>query len=362
MSILHIMTGSNYNVTTDYIRFINEEFDSNLHDLIIMDKLSNVPENILSYSNVSVINFKNIKDFFILYKEMYKSKKILLHSLNKTSFQFLLLLNYKLFKKIYWISWGADLYQWETKNIESLKYRIRNIIAYKIRKKIKYFVGIFPPDIKFFEKEFKTSAKTFYASYVSGLYNPLFKKTLNLLTLANKLKNGKCINIQIGHSCAPILNHIQVLNDLYKYKNENMRIFLPLSYGNLAYGDKVEQHANLLFGEKAVCIRKMMSKEDYMDFLSTIDIAVFNTMRQIGLGNISPMIYMGKKIFMPEDSVMYKHYRSLDINICNYTNINNLSFSDFTKPISMIEGKKRAVKYSMNKELKVKMWTEVFDY
>ena len=202
---------------------------------------------------------------------------------------------------MFWVAWGADLYQWKNKPegniLRRCKIYIRNAIAFRFRERIKYFVGIFPPDIDYFKKEFKSDAKTFYASYVGGLFNDLYTKRLNLMPLEGKILNSECINIQIGHSSTSILNHIDVLENLVKYKNENIKIYIPLSYGNKEYGDRVQEVAIQLFRDKVVCIREMMDKDDYMKFLSTIDIAIFNTTRQIGLGNITPLLYMEKNLY-----------------------------------------------------------------
>jgi dTDP-N-acetylfucosamine:lipid II N-acetylfucosaminyltransferase len=134
-----------------------------------------------------------------------------------------------------------------------------------------------------------------------------------------------------------------------------------LSYGDMEYGNQVEQHAKTLFGDKVVCIREMMSEEDYMDFLSTIDIAIFNTPRQIGLGNITPLLYMEKKIFMPAGSVMYDYYRSLNIEICDYGQIDKMEFDWFTKPVDMKNAKRFVESSATNKEVIIEMWQRVFD-
>ena len=48
--------------------------------------------------------------------------------------------------------------------------------------------------------------------------------------------HNSCINIQIGHPSTQVLNHIEVLEDLYKFRDENIRIYIPLSYGDEEYG------------------------------------------------------------------------------------------------------------------------------
>lgn len=354
--ILHIATGSNYNVIRPFIRFVNEEFDNGLHEFIIMDKKTSVPDDILVYPNVVVVDTRYKSRLSFLITRMYKSDKIVLHSLNKTSFQFLLLMNPTLQKRVFWVSWGADLYQWKTREF-GLKYKIRNQIAYRIRMRLPNFVGIFPPDIDFFKEEFKTSAKTFYASYVGGLYNPLYREDLKLVTLEEKLATGETINIQIGHQCNPILNHVKILEALHRFRHENIRVHIPLSYGDREYGDMVEDRALSLFGDKAYCIREMMPKDEYLDFLSTIDIAIFNTPRQIGLGNITPLMFMGKKLIIPKGTVMY----DLGIPIVDYNRVKSMDFNEFAHPVDMSKGKEYVLQNGLNKKKKVEMWRNVFN-
>lgn len=361
MNILHITTGANYAVTTDYIRFVADNFNISDHVFLIIDKRENVPVELSERANVRIIDTEQGKCFHNILSYMKNSELIIMHSLCLTIHQqILLLFNLSILNKIVWVAWGMDLYQWKREN-NCMSYKVRNLIAYLFRKKIKYFVGIFPPDIDYFKKTFKSNARTFYASYVEGLYNPLYLKELSLLSLDDKRADSSCINIQIGHSCSQILNHIQVLKDLYKFKNENIKIYIPLNYGDMEYGNQVELYAKNLFGEKVVCIRKMMVKEEYMDFLSTIDIAIFNTPRQIGLGNISPLLFMEKKVFMPAGSVMYDYYKSLGINVCEYQQVVNLNFAAFTEPIGMKYAKQYIRSEAIDKEKKIDMWCKVFN-
>jgi hypothetical protein len=222
-------------------------------------------------------------------------------------------------------------------------------------------VGIFPPDIKFFKNEFNTKAETFYASYTGNLYNPIYNKDLVNKSLSEKIENNDCINILIGHSSSNKLNHFEVLKDIEKYSKENIRVFIPLSYGNMTYGDEVQERAKEKFGDKVVCLREMMDKDKYMEFLSTIDIAIFNTTRQIGLGNISPMLYMDKKIYMPKGSVMYDFYKSQKIDIWDYYEIDKFDYCDFIQPLKFKGGRKYIVDNELNLKHKVDMWNKVFE-
>lgn len=362
MSILHITTGANYEATRLFIKFVNENFDVTDHTFLVIDDKENVPNELKANSNIIVIDKNKTNYFRTLLLYMKENGRIILHSLCLgTYFQLFLLFKPSLLNKMIWVAWGMDLYQWKRDNKRSIVYEVRNLIAYTFRKRIRNFVGIFPPDIDFFKKEFKSKAKTYYASYVGGLYNSIYKKEIDLISLSQKILSNSCINIQIGHQCNYALNHFLVLEQLSKFENENIRIYLPLSYGDMAYGDQVEQYAKKIFEDKVCCVREKMTKEDYINFLSMIDIGVFNITRQIGLGNIVPLICMGKKLFMPAGSVMYDYYKSYGIEISDYKQIANMGFSDFVKPVDMSSAKHYIESQVTNKDLIIKMWTRVFN-
>lgn len=360
MSILHVTTGANYNVTKTYIRFVNENFESCNHKFIVLDNPINIPSEFNNIDNIIIID-RNDKRYRELILNYIKSEEtIILHSLCIDIYiQLFLLMKPSLIEKIIWVAWGMDLYQWKRKS-NKIIYKIKNFITCKFRQRIKSFVGIFPPDIEFFKKEFQSNAKTFYASYTGNLYNNLYKSDLENINLSNKNENNDCFNIQIGHSSTQVLGHIEVLKQLEKYKEKNIKLYLPLSYGDKNYGDRVQQKAYELFGDKAICLREMMPKDDYMEYISTIDIAIFNTTRQIGLGNISPMLYMEKKIYMPKGSVMYDFYSSQQVDIWDYNEIDNLDYSEFIQPLRFKGGRKYIVDNELDLKHKINMWDKVF--
>jgi len=355
MKVLHVFPNANFSVSSSFIRFIRENFNKKKHDFVISS-------NDMEKRNK---NNDNHDVMFLTYKKIFNDKKInqeynyiFLHSMFSIPYssKIKLLLSNNFFKKIVWIGWGADLY----KQTGTLKSFLRSIFNNMLLKKIKYFVGIFPPDIKYFKEEYNSDASTFYASYTGNLYNSLYKKDVKLKTLRKKNNNNEIINIQIGHSSTKTLNHIEVLETLKKYRDKNIKIFLPLSYGDKEYGDTVQMKAKEIFGNKATTIREMIPENKYMNFLSNMDIVIFNTSRQIGLGNISPLLFMKKKIYIPKNTVMYDFYQSQKINICNYNDIEDYTFNEFIQPVEMEAGQEYIINNELNKKKKIQMWSNVF--
>lgn len=362
MRILHIFTDTNYSISEDFIQFINKQFSKEEHTFLYLNKNNKLPNSISKHPNVVSIDISSNINFSKFTKILNSHDKFLLHGLfYRLNLLMWFLLRPRYFKKIVWVAWGGDLYKSKKTNKKLLKNMVVNIVKNAFRKRIRYFVGIFPPDIEYYKSEFNSNSKTSYASYAGNLNNAFYEKDLDLITLENKRENKKTINIQVGHSATPILNHLDVLRDLEKYKEENIRIFLPLSYGDKHYGDKVEEKSIQIFGNKAISMRKMMSKEKYMNFLSEMDIIIFNTHRQIGLGNITPLLYTKKKLYMPEDSVMYNFYRTQGIEINDYYKIKNIDFSEFINSVNMDTAEEYVINNELNKSKKIEMWSKVFN-
>ncbi|HCS76091.1 MAG TPA: hypothetical protein DIW17_19740 [Clostridiales bacterium] len=358
MRILHVFPKVNLVVSSTFIKFAKENFSSlpqkESHEFAINCTADELHDNELK-QNVFFISYDKLISIADGFDKIILHSILQLTTLNKIKF----LLTPKLMNSIIWVAWGGDLYKYSSS--KSIKSRLKEMINYRFIKGIKHFVGIFPPDIDYFKKVYDTGACTYYASYTGALDNPIYKEQRALPLLEQKIANNETINIMVGHSSTKVLNHIDVLEDLFRYKDENIRIYIPLSYGDMEYGNLVEKKAVELYGDKVVYIRSIMNKQDYMKFLSEIDIAVFNTHRQIGLGNINPLIYMGKKLYMPEGSVMYEFFHSEGISISSCSEIKNLSYDDFTKPVQINQGRKYIMENVLNKEKKVELWRKVFD-
>ena len=364
MKIFHLMSSLNYPILVNYIEFINNNFMMDQHTFLIIVKNNYICKDLKNCVNVTTIDYEDINKFIIIIDEIKKSDITLLHFLSFTTPQKLYILTHRsILNKLTWIGWGADLYEWRIKNVSRFRAIYIDIISLILRRKIKRFVGIFPPDIIFFKKEYRSKAMTFYASYSINMSGTQQNDEITSTYLDDKIKNNFCINIQVGHSSNPILNHIEVLKILSKYKNENMKIFLPLNYGSKEYGDVVEKEAKEIYGVKVNCIRNKMTQKEYIDFLKKIDIAIFNTNRQIGLGNVIPLLSMGKKIFFPKESVMYQFYNLNNVKIYDYSEIKTMTFESITKntDINMKSVRDYINKNFLSKKNKIEMWKKVFN-
>lgn len=130
------------------------------------------------------------------------------------------------------------------------------------------------------------------------------------LTITRKRADSDNIyNIWLGNSGAIENCHRQILLRLAHLKNQCIRIYCPLSYGNRTYAAYIERLGKFIYKEKFVAIKDYMPKEEYFALFNSIDVAIFNNNRQQGMGNIEEMLRQGKKVYMRRTTPMWNWYR-----------------------------------------------------
>ncbi|PKG75872.1 hypothetical protein CXF86_04735 [Shewanella sp. GutCb] len=235
--------------------------------------------------------------------KMYKAEKIILHGLSDFSLVILLAFNPWLLKKCHWCIWGADLYFHKTSQ-KSVRKSIQEIFRGFVIKRIGFLVSYLEGDVDL--------ARKWYGA--KGIYKECLLYLSNVYTsLPQAAEKNVTINIQIGNSAEVSNNHIEVLEALRKYKDENIKIFVPLSYGDNKHASEVISKGRDWFGEKFVPLNDFMSFDKYLEFLGSIEIAIFNHRRQQAMGNTITLLGLGKTVYIREDTSQWELFKSQNI-------------------------------------------------
>jgi len=294
-----------------------------------------------------------------MFERMNEAEHVVFHSMYLTKWEILrLAFSPSILKKAAWVEWGKDLYDYK-KPETSIKNRIHNYMHTRIRENIACFVSIFPPDEQMFRASFKNQAPVLQTSYVAFNSIEMLEKTRPAPVEPDQ---DKPVRIQVAHSCNSWNNHRVILESLAHFKFENIELQIPLSTGAPPQNKKVvEKLANFLFAHKANFLWKEMDKENYFKFMWSVDIAVFCLYRQAALGNIIRLLYMGKKVFLPKDSVMYNFFVENGVEIYDTEAIPNMTYEEFTAPLKTKTPKPFIVKM-MNEDDLVRSWDSVFQF
>lgn len=272
--ILHVMILSNF--LAPFIDFIDENFGRDNHHYVFITSekydYGLTPEHKVEFLHTD-------DDIFItLLKYMKMAKKIILHGLWRDKVDVLLYFNQKILKKCYFFMWGGDFYFPKTKSK----------IRHKIIKNIGYLVNVLENEYDLVKIWYDATGK-----YIQSFGYP--SNIFNYKDFTYPQKKLEEIYILVGNSATQTNNHIDIFEKLKKFKDKNIKIFTPLSYGDKEYAKEVLKEGQMIFKNKFVPLFDFMEYKLYFEYLCTIDIAIFAHNRSQDMGNIINLLGLGKK-------------------------------------------------------------------
>ncbi len=289
-----------------------------------------------------------------------RADHILVHGLFNKTVILALALQPWLLKKCNWIVFGADIYSYKKKN-KNLSDKIFEKLKLIIAPRIAYISTFTEGDWKLAKEWYHVKGINLKVSY------PLASCNAELINdLYSQKKEHKSVNILVGNSATVTNQHFQALDWLSFLKNEDIQIYLPLNYGledYKTYANKVILYAQKIFGDKKVIpLVDKLSGEDYLRFLNTIDVALFNNNRQQAMGNITQAVLCGAKVYIRKDTNMWEHYQKLNCFLENIEEIKNYkTLEDLTKRNEeKILRNQKAMAIRQNIRLKIEIWDNIF--
>lgn len=312
--IYHIVSSSLY--IDRFIRFIrkNQEQITGKHCFVF-----STPKTYEHYNDADCKYAQGLLSLLKIFLLAGKGDRFILHSYMHPWVYLVCFLTFWNLKKITWVIWGGDLYFYREK--KTVKYKCYEFLRKHTIKYFGYISGV--------EGDYAL-AKKYY--HVKGrLLQCIYPLDMDL-TLSIPVKDKmpeEPINILIGNSADMSNNHEEALEILKNFKECNIKLYVPLSYGgNHSYIESVKQQGERLFGEKFVAITNYLTHEEYNEFLAQMDIMVCNHDRQQALGNLYALINLGKKVFIREDITTADLFNKYGIKFFITQNIVDMSIEE----------------------------------
>jgi 4-alpha-L-fucosyltransferase (fuc4NAc transferase) len=355
---LHIIPNDKFN--KEFIEFINKNFDKEEHYFLLISVPSSKVYNITEDRNSNVLNYEFktpkrstfrvpllavelIKVYKILYSYGKKAEKIFFH--DASNYQVLFLYFFRtILKKSYYMIWSTEKSKYEEKIL------FNKIFKY-VKGNYKAYLTFLKGDYEIFQREYSAKGNLYYCFYPSNLYKEMGE---------SPKKNEKTLYIQIGNSAQTCNNHIEILKKLEKYKDKNIKLICPLSYGNDGGDDylkKVTELGKEIFEDKFLPMLDFLPYQDYLNLLNKIDIGIFAHNMQKALGNITSLISMKKTVYLKENTSTYKTFLDMNIKIKSFDNFNLLELFDE----EILENNKKILKENFSKEKMKKEWEAIFN-
>lgn len=357
MKYVHIL-GAGGMYTRDYCQMLADCFNPKEHCII-----SGQPE----HANYRLVRDRGCCVFkttsMDAIKHLRKCDCIIAHGMVNVKVLTLFYLWPNLLKKTNWVIWGGDIYD-NSDSKQGLPARLICSMRKFVYPRVRWATSLSRRDYAYARKQYGLSAFEFEGCY------PVPASTNSKLISDLRSNGGHGCNsgtktIQVGNSATVSNQHIDALNELSRYKDEDIEVFLPLNYGPAGYeqyATHVIKHAEKLFGSnKVVALRDQVDGAAYLKMLAKVDVGVFNNNRQQAMGNISQLLLLGTKIYIRKDVSMWDHFDSLGCQLNSFESIRSQSFNEFIRydkcqreaNASIIE-KRHAI------EEKVRTWTYIF--
>lgn len=326
--ILHI--GHLDKFISDFINVVEDNFDISQHEFRFFGKKEKY--SLKARSSVYIENdlsWLNPLMMFNLVHAMVKADKIIVHGLVSSDLVKLLWLMPWILKKTYWVMLGLDLYRYQKRNT-SFSSKLKEFFRRPVIKNMGYLVSYIRGDYEL--------AKKWYGA--KGTYIECFMYPSNLYKKYNvPEKKHSGVNILVGNSADPSNNHLEVFDKLEAFKDQEIKIYAPLTYGNPDYAQTVIELGRQRFGDKFEALTEHMPFNQYLDFLGKIDIAIFNHKRQQAMGNTITLLGLGKKVFMRSDVSQWEFFKSHNIVVYD---VDSFEVSQFDQ--STLDENKETVK------------------
>jgi len=320
--VLHLMSAGKF--TGPFSDLLEKNFDDfPRHVFLILGDDPQFPTK--KRSNIVFIsNSGPLGQYFSITKYAKKAEKVILHGLFGKHLPLLLLPMPWVLHKCYWVIWGGDLYFHKLRK-KTFRSDVLEALRTVVIKRIGHLVTYIEGDADLARKWYGNSGK-----YHECLMYP--SNTYREYRIPPKV--GKTINILIGNSADPTNRHFEIFEMLERYRDDDIQIFAPLSYGDKAYALRVAEEGKRLFGDKFTPFLEFMPFDEYLSFLGQIDIAMFNHRRQQAMGNIITLLGLGKKVFIRSDITPWKMFEEKGVKVYDINNIDLMPLGDDLKKLN----------------------------
>jgi hypothetical protein len=349
--------------------------------IVNLSETAKYQDEIITYIPFSIPDFrKYLEQFNYL-------DKLIFHPYQYNSYLILKIVKRKFPQaKVYWALWSSELYcqpplppgyygpfsQKFIKERGSFSERVKGTkIIGPLILRLSYLLGLKKNHSKKFKKFFSQidffcsllSSDFFYFQKISGNFKTLHLPFayLSIENIVPHLSEAHSTGdkVMVGHSASPGGNHFEILTRLHQL-NPKLSIFLPLVYGVTSYGDIIQAEAIKRFPHAEI-LRNELEKSLYYQKLTEVGWAIINVKVQQALGNITALIWMGVKVFLDEESSIFKDFK--DWGIAVFSIQNDLNPEELTQKLTtaQVSENRRIIFEKCNENAVKKYWEPILN-
>jgi len=274
------------------------------------------------------VSYSSAKNLISRLAELPKSSQFIFHGLADVNIYWRLFLS-PIRSRCSCIIWGYELYRYN-ENHRTIKQHLVQWLHRVIIAKLKRVFTLTPGDAHLVQQFLKRNNNQVLPYPGIGL--------TDLEVKAKQSDSQRDIRILVGNSAAQSNQHIDAFEQLKHLANENIEIIVPLNYaGEPEYIDEVISKGQSIFGKKFTAITEMLTKAQYDELLTAIDLTVFAHQRQQGLYVVYAMLLMGKHVYLRKETTSYKNFTSLGFLIPSFESLSTTNIKEINKQVSKTE-------------------------
>lgn len=291
-----------------FVELVRKDFDEKNHRFWLAGNIKEYP---VEKSGVVYIGGDGlgpkIHAYVTLVMQLHAARKVMLHGLFDLRVILILVFLPWVLPKCYWLIWGGDLYQYK-KASNTLRSRIKEALRRFVIRRIGHLVTYIKGDVDLVRKWY--GAKGVHHNCLMYLSNVV---DATAISITKNKSPERTLKILLGNSADPSNNHLEALEQLLPYKDEKIKIVVPLSYGDRSHAKKVMAQGHQWFGEKFFPLTEFMEFDQYRQLLNSLDIVIFNHRRQQAMGNTITALSLGKTVFIRRDVSQWQFFNDLGI-------------------------------------------------
>lgn len=340
-----------------YIAFLKENpltFNLSEH-FFVFYPTRNFLKNRYHFSGLQYSSTKSNWEFVKYLSKLKNTDSLIIHGLtNPRLFIYLFFINRGLIKRSIWSIWGGDVYYFKYANA-CLKNRFIEYLRKRIIPAIPIITSLVKGDYDIVKEIYKSDAAYVYSYYPIPIDNTLLKK------IDNNLKANINKIILVGNSGDPSNNQIEILQHLVKYKDNEIQIICPLSYGDSNYIEKVIGYGKEVFRDRFIPLTDFIPPTEYSKILSKVSIAIMNHKRQQGLGSIINLLLLTKKVYIRSDTTSFSFFSNKGVKVFDTLNLNKMSLQElFYMDENTAKHNQHRISDIFSNEEAVRGWNNVF--
>lgn len=337
--ILHIAVHNKF--TGPLFKLMHGSVSWDEHMILSRARHNDWPSNI----GPTVTNARGLKWAAAFFWRGYLADKIILHGLFDPRILLLLFLQPWLLKKCYWVVLGGDLYAYNATQ-KTLWWRFKELLRKVVIRHIGHLVTYIDGDVALAQSWYGAKGKQHRClMYPSNIFQDV---------VIPHVQSG-CLNVQVGNSADPSNEHLAAFEALAQQGEKAINVYAPLSYGEPAYAQSVVKAGRAAFGEHFFPLTEFMSFEQYLQFLASIDIAVFNHRRQQAMGNIITLLSLGVKVYMRRELSSWQVFEQYGIRIYD---IDHLDLARLPADIAAMNSQK--IREHFSAKALIEQWCTIF--